>query len=56
MRDVNDTDPVTSNKYQDLLYDVDHTPWQLRIRLKKPGSLGQDLPWAAQQGRDRAGQ
>ncbi len=56
MRDVNDSDPVTSNKYQDLLYDVDHTLWQLRIHLKKPGSLGEDLPWAAQQTRDRAGQ
>ena len=56
MREVNDSDPVTSNKYQDLLYDVDHNLWQLRIHLKKPGGLGQDLPWAAQQGRDRAGQ
>ena len=56
MRGVNDSDPVTSNKYQDLLYDVDHNLWQLRIHLKKPGGLGQDLPWAAQQGRDRTGQ
>lgn len=56
MREVSDSDPVTANKYQDLLYDVDHNLWQLRIHLKKPGGLGQDLPWAAQQGRDRAGQ
>ncbi len=56
MREVDATDPVTSNKYQDLLYDVDHNLWQLRIHLKKPGGLGQDLPWAGQQSRDRAGQ
>ncbi len=56
MREVSDSDPVTANKYQDLLYDVDHNLWQLRIHLKKPGGLGQDLPWAGQQGRDRAGQ
>ena len=55
IRDLNDTDPPTSNKYQDLAYDVDHNLWQLRIHLKQPGGLGQDLPWAAQQGRDRTG-
>ena len=55
MREVESSDPVTANKYQDLLYDVDHNLWQLRIHIKQPGGLGQDLPWAAQQGRDRAG-
>ena len=47
MRDVSDCDPVTANKYQDLLHAVDHNLWQLRIQLKKSGGLGQDLPWAA---------
>ena len=56
IRDTQDSDPPTSNKYQYLAYDVDHNLWQLRIHLKKPGSLGQDLPWAAQQSRNRAGQ
>ncbi len=56
MRDVNDSDPPTANKLQDLAYEVDKNLWQLRIHLAKPGGLGQDLPWAGQQGRDRAGQ
>lgn len=56
IRDTQDSDPPTSNKYQDLAYDVDHDLWKLRILLKKPGGLGENLPWAAQQSRDRAGQ
>ena len=55
IRATQDSDPPTSNKYQDLAYDVDKNLWQLRIFLQKPGGLGQDLPWVAQQGRDRAG-
>ena len=55
IRETNESDPVTSNKLQDLAYDVDHNLWQLRIHLKKPGGLGEDLPWAGQQSRDRAG-
>lgn len=55
IRETADSDPPTSNKYQDLAYDVDHDLWQLRIHLKQPGSLGENLPWAAQQTRDRAG-
>ena len=56
MREVNDSDPPTSNKLQDLAYEVDKNLWQLRIHLQKPGGLGQDLPWVSQQGRDRTGQ
>jgi len=55
IRDTQDSDPPTSNKYQDLAYDVDHNLWQLRIHLKQPGSLGENLPWAGSQARDRAG-
>ena len=55
IRDTSESDPPTSNKYQDLAYDVDHDLWQLRIHLKQPGSLGKNLPWAAQQTRNRAG-
>ena len=47
MRDVSDCDPVTANKYRDLLHAVHHNLLQLRIQLKKSGGLGQDLPWAA---------
>lgn len=56
IRATQDSDPPTSNKYQDLAYQVDKNLWQLRIFVQKPGGLGQDLPWAAQQGRDRTGQ
>ena len=55
IRETSESDPVTSNKLQDLAYDVDHNLWQLRIHLKQPGGLGESLPWAAQQSRDRAG-
>ncbi len=56
IRETNESDPPTSNKLQDLAYAVDHTLWQLRIHLAKPGGLGQDLPWVSQQSRDRTGQ
>lgn len=56
IKDTENTYAPTSNKYQDLAYMVDKNLWQLRIHLQKPGSSGQDLPWTAQQGRDRAGQ
>ena len=54
IRETEQSDPPTSNKLQDLAYEVDKNLWQLRIHLKKPGSLGEDLPWIGQQGRDRA--
>lgn len=53
IRETNDSDPVTSNKMQDLAYGVDKNLWQLRIHLQKPGGNGQDLPWSGQQTRDR---
>ena len=56
MREVNESDPPTANKLQDLAYEVDKNLWQLRIHLAKPGGLGENLPWASQQGRDRTGQ
>ena len=55
IRETEKSDPPTSNKLQDLAYAVDHNLWQMRIHLKKPGGLGQDLPWAGQQMRDRSG-
>ena len=55
IRATADSDPPTSNKLQDLAYMVDHDLWQLRIHLKKPGSLGENLPWASQQAHDSAG-
>ena len=54
IRETEQSDPPTSNNLQDLAYEVDKNLWQLRIHLKKPGSLGEDLPWVGQQGRDRA--
>lgn len=50
IRETNDSDPVTSNKLQDLAYSVDKNLWQLRVHLQKPGGNGQDLPWSVQQG------
>ena len=55
IRDTADSDPPTSNKLQDLAYGVDHNLWQLRIHIKKPGSLGENLPWVSQQAHDSAG-
>ncbi len=55
IRDTSESDPPTSNKFQDLAYDVDHNLWQLRIHLKQPGSLGENLPWANLQAHDYAG-
>ena len=56
IKDTEDSDAPTSNKLQDLAYQVDKNLWQLRVHLVKPGSLGENLPWNAQQGRDRAGE
>ena len=53
IRETEDTDPVTSNKLQDLAYGVDKNLWQLRIHIQKPGGTGEDLPYSNQQGRDR---
>ena len=46
IRETNDSDPVTSNKLQDLAYGVDKNLWQLRIHLQKPGGRGEDLPYS----------
>ena len=43
------SDPVTANQLQDLAYGIDKNLWQMRIHLTKPGSLGEDLPWAPKQ-------
>ncbi len=48
------SDPVTANQLQDLAYGIDKNLWQLRVHVQKPGGPGQDLPWAAQQGRSEA--
>ncbi len=53
IKETNDADPVTSNKLQDLAYNVDKNIWKLRIHLQKPGGLGENLPWTGQQSRDR---
>ena len=53
IRETEESDPVTSNKLQDLAYGVDKNLWQLRIHLQKPGGTGEDLPYSNQQGRDR---
>lgn len=42
-------DPTTSNMLQELAHDIDYNLWQLRAHLTKPGSQGQNLPWAAPQ-------
>ena len=55
IKTTEDTDAPTSNKLQDLAYEVDKNLWQLRIHLQKPGGPGEDLPWKNQQARDRAG-
>ena len=49
------SDPVTANQLQDLAYGIDKNLWQMRVHLSKPGSLGEDLPWAAQQGHNYPG-
>ncbi len=53
IRETEESDPVTSNKLQDLAYGVDKNLWQLRIHLQKPGGTGDNLPYSGQQGRDR---
>ena len=55
IRETSESDPPTSNKFQDLAYDVDHNLWQLRIHLKQPGGMGENLPWANLQSHDYAG-
>ena len=55
MRDVNDSDPPTSNQLQSLAYDTDKNLWQLRIHLQKPGGTGENLPYAPAQAHDVAG-
>ena len=54
IKTLNDSDPVTANKLQDLAYVIDKNLWQLRIHLARPGSPGETLPWAAGQTRDTA--
>lgn len=39
------SDSPTSNLLQELAHDLDYNLWQLRVHLKRPGSLGQQLPW-----------
>ena len=53
MSETEQSDPVTSNKLQDLAYFVDKNLWQLRAHIEKPGGLGEDLPWVKQQTHDR---
>lgn len=53
IHETDEIDPVTSNKLQDLAYEVDKSLWKLRIHLQKPGSTGENLPWNGQQARDR---
>jgi starvation-inducible DNA-binding protein len=48
------SDAPTSNKFQDLAYEVDNNLWQLRIHLARPGSLGDALPYASQQRQSQA--
>lgn len=47
------SDPPTSNNFQDLAYAVDKNLWQLRIHLAHPGGTGEALPYSAQQQRER---
>jgi DNA-binding ferritin-like protein len=49
--EMEDGDPPTSNKLQDLGYAVDRNLWQLRAHLQKPSSRRGDLPWSGHQGR-----
>jgi starvation-inducible DNA-binding protein len=39
------SDAPTSNLLQQLAHDLDYNLWQLRVHLKRPGSLDQLLPW-----------
>lgn len=48
-------DAPTSNKLQDLAYEVDKNLWQLRVHVARPGSTGDALPYAPQQGRGKPG-
>ena len=53
LKATEESDPPTSNKFQDLAYQVDKNLWQLRIHLAAPGGTGDALPYSAQQGRVR---
>jgi len=44
VRETEDIEKVTSNKLQDLGYEVDKNLWKLRIHLQKPGGSGEVLP------------
>jgi len=44
VRETEDIDQVTSNKLQDLGYEVDKNLWKLRIHLQKRGGSGDVLP------------
>jgi len=44
VRETEEIDEVTSNKLQDLGYEVDKNLWKLRIHLQKPGGSGDVLP------------
>lgn len=52
---LENSDPVTANKLQDLAYMIDKNLWQLRIHLQKPGGRGEDLPYSPAQGPSGAG-
>lgn len=51
---TDESDAPTSNKLQDLAYEVDKNLWQLRVHVAKPGGGGDTLPYTPQQGRDRS--
>lgn len=53
IKDTENSDAPTSNKFQDLAYMVDKDLWKLRVHLQKPGGKGEDLPYSGEQGRDR---
>ena len=53
IKETENSDAPTSNKFQDLAYMVDKDLWKLRVHLQKPGGKGEDLPYSEQQGRDR---
>ncbi len=55
IKETEESDPPTSNKLQDLAYEIDKNLWQLRIHLQKPGGLGQDLPYAPVQAGAKTG-
>jgi starvation-inducible DNA-binding protein len=56
IREMESSDPPTSNKLQDLAYSVDKNLWQLRAHLQRPSSRRGDLPWFRYQGSEPSGQ